>query len=296
MKIKTLLFVLSVVLSTAFLSAQDFDSKLEKLAEDIAGKINENGKKKIAVWGFFEANGRQTALGNYITEDFSVYITNFGNDFEIIDRNHLDLLLKEHKLNAEGFIDTDTAKEIGKITAADAIITGTYSMVGKDKVKIRVKVLDTESALQFAANMGLLSLSDGLMDIANTSYDTGGTTVKGNSSGSSNCESEKGTLCFYNTTSDKMIVKIIYYKYSKNHERASQSTLEKNLIIDVNETKCFYEMYDREVKYYIATFDSFTKNFKASERYLDHDYYTQFLKDKGEIMVEACKEKTFTIK
>lgn len=294
MKIKNVLIVCALMLSGAILNAQDFDSKLEKLAEDIAGKISENGKKKIAVWGFFEANGKQTALGNYITEDFSVYITNFGDKFEIIDRNHLDLLLKEHKLNAEGFIDTDTAKEIGKITAADAIITGTYSMIGKDKVKVRVKVLDTESALQFAANMGLLPLSDGLKDIANTSFDTGGTTVKGTSSSSSNCESEKGSLCFYNTTNEKMVIQIHFHRYSRSSGYSALG--EKNLIIDAGETKCFYEIFNRETKYFIATFASFTKDFKASEKYLDHDYYTQFLKDKGEIMVEACAEKIFTIK
>ena len=148
MKNNLLFILLASLFFTSCLFAQDFDSKLEGLAEDIATKIGEKSKKKIAVWGFFEASGNQTALGNYITEDFSVYITNHGENFEIIDRNHLDLLLKEHQLNAEGFIDSDTAKEIGKITAADAIITGTYSIVGTDKVKVRVKVLDTESALQ----------------------------------------------------------------------------------------------------------------------------------------------------
>lgn len=295
MKIKNVLFVLSFSLSIPFLGAQDFDSKLEGLAETIAGKISENSKKKIAVWGFFEANGQQTALGNFLTEDFSVYITNFGDKFEVIDRNHLDLLLKEHKLNAEGFIDSDTAKEIGKITAADAIITGTYSMVGSDKVKVRVKVLDTESALQFAATMGLLPLNEGLKEIAGTTYDNDGSITTGESSdSSSNCESEKGTLCFYNTTKEKMVVKIFYYTYPKSKE--NNHLTPKDIIVDAGETKCFYELYDRPAKYYIATFESFTKDFKGSTRHLSTSSNRKFLKDKGEIMVEGCKEKTFTIK
>ena len=200
MKNNLLFILLASLFFTSCLFAQDFDSKLEGLAEDIATKIGEKSKKKIAVWGFFEASGNQTALGNYITEDFSVYITNHGENFEIIDRNHLDLLLKEHQLNAEGFIDSDTAKEIGKITAADAIITGTYSIVGTDKVKVRVKVLDTESALQFAANMGLLPLNDGLKEIAGTKYGNDGTTTSNSPNNPIDCESEKGTLWFNNTT------------------------------------------------------------------------------------------------
>lgn len=295
MKIKNVLFVLSFSLSIPFLGAQDFDSKLEGLAETIAGKISENSKKKIAVWGFFEANGQQTALGNYLTEDFSVYITNFGDKFEVIDRNHLDLLLKEHKLNAEGFIDSDTAKEIGKITAADAIITGTYSMVGADKVKVRVKVLDTESALQFAATMGLLPLNEGLKEIAGTSYDNGGTKTTGSSSGSSSdCESEKGTLCFSNTTSEKMVIGIVHMKYARSSNKKNTET--KSLIIDSDETKCIYEIYNREAIYYIATFETYEKELNGRNYMLVSNSNIKYLKDKGEIMVEACKEKTFTIK
>ncbi|WP_299100877.1 FlgO family outer membrane protein [uncultured Winogradskyella sp.] len=293
MKIKTLLLLISIVFSISNIQAQDFDSKLEKLAEDTASKITENSKKKIAVWGFFEANGKQTALGNYITEDFSVYITNYGDNFEIIDRNHLDLLLKEHKLNAEGFIDNDTAKEIGKITAADAIITGTYSMVGADKVKVRVKVLDTESALQFAANMGLLPLSDDLKDIANTSYDAGGTKTKGTTGNSSNCESDKGSLCFHNTTNEKMIVAVRYFKYA---DQKRGTKISKTIIIDAGKTKCVYELFNKETEYYIVKFKTFTDDLEGVEARIIPSMYMKYLEDKGEIMVEACAEKTFTIK
>ena len=111
--------------------------------------------------GFFTESGETTALGNYITEDFSVYLTNSGENFQVIDRNHLDVLLKEHQLNAEGYIDGETAKELGKITAVDAIITGTYTVLNS-VVKVRAKVLDTETALQFAANMGNLPLNENI--------------------------------------------------------------------------------------------------------------------------------------
>jgi len=273
--------------------AQDFDTELENLAKETAAKITAKGKSKIAIWGFFETNGNQSALGNYITEDFSVYITNQGDNFEVIDRNHLDLLLKEHRLNSEGFIDENTAKEIGKISAADAIITGTYSVLGKDKVKIRVKVLDTETALQFAASMGLLSLNEGLMDIANTSYDAGGTKTKGVSEGNQDCQDSKGTICFYNTKSEKMIVSIRYFKYLDPNRNTKNN---KTLIIDVGETKCIYELYNREAEYFVATFESFNTDFKGAEHSLFSQSYVKFLDDKGQIMVEACKEKTFTIK
>lgn len=282
--------ILLVFFNCVSVFAQDFDSALEKLAENTASKISEKGKKKIAVWGFFEANGQQSALGNYITEDFSIYITNFGNNFEIIDRNHLDLLLKEHELNAEGFIDENTTKEIGKITAADAIITGTYSLLGKDKVKIRVKVLDTESALQFAASMGLLPLSSALQDIAGTKYDTGGTKTK--TSTSSKCQEEvKGDLCFKNTSNEKMVVRVSHFRYIDRETRSYET-----IFVDPNETRCVYGLFSRPIDYYIATWSVFQKELDGQDVRLNSAMNFKHLKDKGQIKVETCQEKTFVIK
>jgi len=159
-------------------NAQDFDTQLEKLAEGLSQKLSAKGKTKIAVWGFFTENGERTALGNYLTEDFSVYMTNFGDKFEVIDRNHLDVLLKEHQLNAEGYIDETTAKELGKIVAVDVIITGTYTVLNS-VVKVRAKALDSETASQFAANMGNLPMNENIASYLGVSVNGGNSTNRG---------------------------------------------------------------------------------------------------------------------
>ncbi|MEM9144285.1 MAG: FlgO family outer membrane protein, partial [Bacteroidota bacterium] len=203
-------------LCTNFLFSQDFDTQLEKLAEGLSQRISSKGKTKVAVWGFFTENGERTALGNYLTEDFSVYITNFGDNFEVIDRNHLDVLLKEHQLNAEGYIDENTAKELGKIVAVDAIITGTYSVLNTN-IKVRAKALDTETALQFAANMGNLPLNENIASYLGVSVNGGNSTNRGfNTPLSSNetinnpdtvdpaCKKNRtGDFCFSNSSNEK---------------------------------------------------------------------------------------------
>ncbi|MEP5614586.1 MAG: FlgO family outer membrane protein, partial [Flavobacteriaceae bacterium] len=287
---------------------QDFDTQLEGIAEGLAKKISSKGKTKVAVWGFFTENGDRTPLGNYLTEDFSVYITNFGEKFEVIDRNHLDVLLKEHQLNAEGYIDENTAKELGKIVAVDAIITGTYTVLNSI-VKVRAKVLDTETALQFAANMGNLPLNENIASYLGVSVNGGNSTNRGfNAPLSSNetinnpetvdsdCGKEKfGNQCFYNSNSEKMVVSIYYYttpdvKFN-NHAR-------KMILLNPGETKCIYRLYNRSLNYFIATWESYVneEKFKGTERYLQNDFYWKFLKDKGELQVETCKSKTYTIK
>jgi hypothetical protein len=63
----------------------------------------------------------------------------------VIDRTNLNSLIKEHKLSKTGLIDSATARQLGKIAGADALVTGTLTPIG-DNVQLIVKVLDAETA------------------------------------------------------------------------------------------------------------------------------------------------------
>jgi TolB-like protein len=311
---------LRLILTSTFIfacistNAQEFDVRLEKLAKTIAGKINTKQKKKIAVWGFTSESGvENSALGNYLTEDFSVYITNFGDNYEIVDRNHLDIILKEHKLNSEGYIDQQTAKELGKIAAVDAIITGTYSLL-PSRVKLRVKVLDTETALQFAANIADLPIHRELrgylkLDPVKKSSPvkkntvvqknvTGTTPANSNESLNTNtkmdpsCKINKiGDYCFKNTSQNKIVAYIVGY------QSGYSNLLYKTIVLEPGKTKCLYKFKGETIiKYYISDFDVFQVRFKGISSYMRDNDTVQFLKDSGELKAETCKSKLLTIK
>lgn len=289
--------------------AQDFDSKLETLAKGLASKIDSKGKKKIAVWGFVTESGERTALANFLTEDFSIYMTNFAENFEIIDRKHLDILLKEHQLNSEGYIDSKTAKELQKIIAVDAIVTGTYTVLNTN-IKVRAKVLDTETALQFAANMASLPMNNDVSSYLGISINGGNTTNKGfntplNSNETvndpetvdSNCKKmQTGNFCFSNSLNEKIVLQIM--KHRTPDLKVSNYYLYETFIIDALETKCIYSLYNRSFKYFIATWENYIDDEKLKSRddYLHKDSFIKWLKDKGELKVETCKSKTYTIK
>lgn len=151
-----------LIYHAALMAQSDFDSELRMLAEKVAIQIADSKKTRVAVWDFVSTQGEATNMGRYVAEDFSVYFTNAGkNKFSVMDRNHLAQLLKEHKLNSAGFIDPNTAKELGKINAVDAIITGTVDIF-ETKLKVRIKVLDTETALQIAAELGYLPVDENI--------------------------------------------------------------------------------------------------------------------------------------
>ncbi|MEW4923536.1 FlgO family outer membrane protein [Algibacter sp. 2305UL17-15] len=308
MKHLSTLFISCCILNITALFAQDFDSKFEKLAQDLSHKIDTKGKKKIAVWGFVTEGGERTALGNYLTEDFSIYMTNFADNFEIIDRKHLDIILKEHKLNSEGYIDKATAKELQKIIAVDAIVTGTYTVLSST-IKVRAKALDTETALQFAANMTSLPMNEDVNSYLGIAVNGGNNPNKGfntplNSNETINnpetvdskCKKmSTGDVCFSNSLNEKIVVKLTFFttpdtKYF-NHSK-------KTIILDAKETKCVYGLVDRPLKYHIAKWKDYIddEKFKGNEHYLSHDHYWKYLKDMGELKVETCKSKTYTIK
>ena len=159
MRTKLLLIVFIVMPIIA--SCQYFDRNVSALAKEIAEKLNERNKTKVAVWGFFPESGKYKDFGNYLTEDFSIYLGNHASNFGVIDRPHLKVLLKEHRLIADGFIDEKTTKRLGKLIAADAVIVGTYTVL-HGEIKIRVRVLDTETALQIGGALRMLAMDDNI--------------------------------------------------------------------------------------------------------------------------------------
>ena len=304
-----LLLCLFLIVVPTRLHSQDFDGQLEELAQNIATKLDGKDKKKIAVWGFVTESGERTALGNYITEDFSVYLTNFGVNYEIIDRNHLDMLLKEHQLNSEGYIDEVTAKELGKIVAVDAIITGTYTVLTTN-VKVRAKVLDTETALQFAANMATLPLNENVSSYLGISVNGGNTTNKGfntplNSNETVNnpdtvdkaCQKNNtGDFCFSNSLTEKVLIQIQHHK--TGDLKIPNHYVYDTIIIEPSETKCVYGLFNRPFSYFVILWKDYIDEgkFNGTERYVRREGYFKWLKDKGELKAETCKSKTYTIK
>ena len=217
-------------------------------------------------------------------------------------------MLKEHQLNSEGYIDETTAKQLGKIKAVDAIITGTFSVLNTT-IKARVKVLDTETALQFAAKMTSLPLNENVASYLGISIKGGNTTNKGfNAPLSSNetinnpetvdskCKKmSTGDFCFSNALNEKVIITIHYFTTPdlKEHYNAN-----KTIILDTKETKCIYGLVNRPFSYYVAYWKDYVddEKFKGNQNSLRDQRYYKFLKDKGELKVETCKSKTFTIK
>ena len=144
-KLRFLAFVLIVVLCGQIVHAEDMDTAITKLTEDVAAKIKENGNKKVTVLDFTDLQGDSSELGKYIAEQLTVDFTMTKRDFSVLDRANLKRILAEHKLDASGLVNPENAKKLGMFSGVDAMIFGTTTPVGKN-INVTVKVISTETA------------------------------------------------------------------------------------------------------------------------------------------------------
>ncbi len=281
MKSRSLL-ILILFLSFAFNSnaQSEFNKKLREVVEQAAQCIEGSGNKKVGVWGFFNDAGMENILGKYMTSKFPIYMSQQGS-LDVIDRKNLDLLLRENNLSAEGLIDKNTAKELGKVAALDLIISGTI-WIFEDKVELNLFMLDTETAVYTCSTEAYFQLNDDLYslmgirppDFKEVNYNRGfnrplnsGEFYNDPATVKSDCaENKTGDFCFLNSTSNTIITSI------------SGITIN----IKPGETRCYYSQraLAREVKVYNVLPDG-----RRGQS------IGQF-----QIFVEQCRSKTLEIK
>ncbi|HUP41965.1 MAG TPA: FlgO family outer membrane protein [Thermoanaerobaculia bacterium] len=136
---------------------------VQDLATQIAAKVQQEQKQKIAVLPFRELDGGATLLGDYMAEDLTTHLFNLGN-FDIVERTMLDRLLGEIKLGQSGLIDPETAKEVGKIAGVDAIVSGTLTDL-QSYVAVNCRLIDAQTGRVFAAAQVRIAVDDDVRKI-----------------------------------------------------------------------------------------------------------------------------------
>ncbi len=151
-----LILILITFFTLAKSSAQtnntsNYDSQMRQLALDVAKQVKIKKKLNIAVWYFKNSFRDSTALGDYMAQEFAVYFTNINDGFDVMDRDAIEQVLEEHRLNEQGFVDPRTAKELGMYIQADAVVTGTVDVANSHSLKVRIKLIDIQTGKTLAA-------------------------------------------------------------------------------------------------------------------------------------------------
>ena len=119
------------------------------------GEIPVVERAKIAILEFQGLNeeAKKDNMGKMVTEIMTTSLVN-TQAFDIIEREKLNKVLKEYQLTMTGVVDTTSAKEIGKILGADAIVTGSVMML-RNRLRLDARVIDVATGAIMAAESSL---------------------------------------------------------------------------------------------------------------------------------------------
>jgi TolB-like protein len=173
---KKSIIVLFIILIQLFLplkshTQESLDNAITKLAEKISQYMAEQKKTKIAVIPFQDlSNDTRTTFGKYIAEELTTALFSSGK-FNIVERNLLTKVLDELKLAQTGAVDPASAKELGKITGVDAIVTGTIQDL-VNRVAVNCRLIETQTGNIFAAASEKINKDETITQLINQTIET----------------------------------------------------------------------------------------------------------------------------
>ncbi len=127
----------------------DFITMIEHLAEDIITQLKEYKAYNIAVSDFSDLTGDVSDFGKFIAEELTTKLFTY-RDFTVIERQLLNKIIAEQQLSLSGLIDNQDAVSLGKVSGAQALVTGTVTDLG-ERVKINARLISTETGKIFSA-------------------------------------------------------------------------------------------------------------------------------------------------
>lgn len=172
MVIGILSLVLTVVTASSCFALVELEANLDDLATQIVSAMDERvvpgssmEKITIAVLDFLDLEGNVTSLGRFVAEELTTRLFR-DKRFEVIERQLLNKVLDELKLNTSGFVDSGSAQELGSILGASAIVSGTLSDLG-ESVKINARLIATNTGTIFAAASAQIARDEAIDNLLN---------------------------------------------------------------------------------------------------------------------------------
>jgi TolB-like protein len=162
-----ILFFSAFLLLLSFSISDAYEKEIKALSASLAENIVTSGKKSVAVVDFADLQGNVTELGRFLSEEFSVALSESGKRFEVVDRAHLNSILKEQKLSLSGLVDPKTVQKIGALAGVECLVTGTLTPFG-DSIRIAVKALDTSTARVIGGSRGDIARTKAIEELLGT--------------------------------------------------------------------------------------------------------------------------------
>jgi len=140
-------------------------AKLTVLAKQLVGPIEAAGQKSGTVLDFVNLQQKTNDLGRFLAQEFSNQLVLAATKVSIVDRANMELLLKENKLSAEGLVNPETSRKLGKLIGIDTIIFGSFTELG-EKLRLNVRAVNVETGKIIASQSIFIPLSADLRSLS----------------------------------------------------------------------------------------------------------------------------------
>ncbi len=118
-------------------------------------------KQTIAVIPF-KAEEQLINLSKIVTDQFRAELFNL-QVFHVIDQESIDEILSEQKIGLTGVIDTESSVKVGKLLAAQKLLTGSITTTENEYI-LTVNIVDVETRLIHFSDYVRTKKSDGLVE------------------------------------------------------------------------------------------------------------------------------------
>jgi len=118
-----------------------FEYEVENISDSLSNHIP-NGSN-LLILDFTDLDNVITHFGRYLSRRISNNLSN-NQMFRIVDRNNIELLINEQKLQLSGVIDESSVVNIGKIAGATHIVYGTVTEF-QEYVGLDIKIISVEN-------------------------------------------------------------------------------------------------------------------------------------------------------
>jgi hypothetical protein len=116
--------------------------RLEGLFDEVALDVRGRGAVSVAISGFGRSDGRSCQLAGLLGE---LAATSLSGGLTLVERGRIDAVLAEQQLAVSDLAETTKAIRVGRVLAADFILTGTVVPM-RSSVVVFCRLINTTSA------------------------------------------------------------------------------------------------------------------------------------------------------
>jgi len=143
-KVKIIFLLLTLIfIGCASSQSSSKTATLDDVIKQAAGKIEERLEKGTKV-ALINVQSPTTQFSDYVLTYMESVLVNNGK-LIVVDRANLDKIRREQGFQMSGEVSDESAKAIGKMLGAGAIITGTLINIG-DSYRLTLKAINVETA------------------------------------------------------------------------------------------------------------------------------------------------------